>query len=722
MGAGPQLPSVVSVQHPILRASGTVQTSTRARNESCAPPMPQHRQFDLHVNVIYKCSEVHNTYMPGRNFYFVSPVFVVAFLIAALSAIGSAQNSAGPQPAPLPAPVPAPLDKPYPGTISLSVDLTNVNQRVLNVRETIPVKSGPITLLYPQWLPGTHSPSNPVGNMAGLTVGANGKLIPCVRDRVNMWAFHIDVPEGTSALELNFQYLALVKPQQGRISNKFADLTWNSVLLYPAGYFARRIQFSPELHLPEGWKFASSLDVKSQNGSVVQFKDVPLNTLIDSPLYAGINYKRVDLSTGSDDPVYLDVFADKPEQLEITPEELEYHKNLVTQAEKLFNSRHYDHYDFLFSLSDSVGGKGLEHHQSSEDGTRAAYFTDWAAGVAGRALLAHEYVHSWNGKFRRPADLWTANFNVPMQNDLLWVYEGLTDYYGNILTARSGLRTLEQTHDIFAGIAANFEASPGRIWRSLDDTTNQPIISAHGARPQEWASWQRAYDYYAESDLVWLDADTKIRELSNGQKSLDDFAKLFFGIDNKSYVTVTYTLDDLVKALNAVQPYDWAGFFRTRVYQVEAQVPEDGFTRGGYRLVYNDTESEWMKHMNRSRGMSFATSLGFAVKAGGGPQDDDDGNADGSITGVWWYSPAFKAGMTPDMQLEAVNDQAFSLATLRAAIVAAEKSDAPIKLLLKRGKEFVTVNLDYRGGLRYPHLERVESTPDRLDEILAPVK
>jgi len=660
-------------------------------------------------------------HMPRLKFYRFS-ANVRAALLFALTSIGSAQNSAGPQPGPLPTSVAAPVDKPFSGTISLIVDLTNVNQRVLNVQETIPVKPGHVTLLYPQWLPGTHSPSNPVGNMAGLVVTANGKRIPWVRDRVNMWAFHMDVPDGASTLDLNFQYLAHVKPQQGRISNKFADLTWNSVLLYPAGYFARRIQFSPELRLPEDWKFASSLDVKSQDGNLVRFEDVPLNTLIDSPLYAGIRYKRVDLSTGSDNSVYLDVFADKAEQLEITPEELQYHRNLVIQAEKLFNSRHYDHYDFLFSLSDSVGGKGLEHHQSSEDGTRANYFTDWAAGVAGRSLLAHEYVHSWNGKFRRPADLWTANFNEPMQNDLLWVYEGLTDYYGNVLTARSGLCTLDQTHDIFAGIAASFEASPGRSWRSLDDTTNQPIISAHGARPEEWSSWQRAYDYYAESDLVWLDVDTKIRELSNGHKSLDDFAKLFFGIDNKSYVTVTYTFDDLVKALNAVQPYDWAGFFRTRVYEVEAQVPDDGFTRGGYRLVYNDTESEWMKHMDRSRGVSFATSLGFAVKAGGGAEDDDTGNAEGSITGVWWNSLAFKAGMTPDMQLKAVNDQAFSLATLREAILAAEKSNAPIKLLLKRGKEFITMNIDYHDGLRYPHLERVESTPDRLDEVLAPLK
>jgi predicted metalloprotease with PDZ domain len=623
-----------------------------------------------------------------------------------------AQNSSGPQPVPLPPPVVAPADTPYPATISLLVDITNIAGRVFNVQETIPVKGRDLTLLYPEWLPGTHSPSNPVSELAGLMVTSNGKRVSWVRDRVNMHAFHIEVPRDTTTLEVNFQFLAPLDPKRGRISSKFADLTWNSVLLYPAGYFSRDIKFGAALRLPEGWKFACALDVKSQNDNLVQFKDTTLNTLIDSPLYAGAHFKRLDLSTGPDNPVYLDVFADKPADLEITPEELQYHKNLVMEAQKLFKSRHYDHYDFLFSVSDIVSGKGLEHHQSSEDGSRANYFTDWSAGVAGRALLPHEYTHSWNGKFRRPADLWTPNFNVPMGNDLLWVYEGLTDYYGNLLTARSGMRTPEQARDIFAQTAASYEISPGRTWRSLEDTTRQPIISSHGAEPETWPSWQRSYDYYSESDLIWLDADTKIRELSGGTKSLDDFAKLFFGFTDGSYITESYTFDDLVKALNTVQPYNWAGFFRTRVYEVNPNVPENGITQGGYRLVYNDNEPEWLKKADSSRGASFATSLGLSVSS----------KPDGSLENVWWDSVAYKAGVTPDMQLQAVNDQKYTAAGLREIIFAAEKSKEPIKLLLKRGDEFVTVSLDYHGGMRYPHLERVETTPDRLDEILAPAK
>jgi predicted metalloprotease with PDZ domain len=641
---------------------------------------------------------------------------VFAALCIALTATAHAQNSPGPQPVPLPPPIVAPADTPYPGTISLLVDATNITDRILSVHETIPIKGRDITLLYPEWLPGTHSPSNPASELAGLIVTANGKRIPWVRDRVDMYAFHVEAPKDATMLDINFQYLAPQDPKRGRISAKFADVTWNSVLLYPAGYFSRDIKFETAIRLPEAWQFACSLDVKSQNGNLVQFKETTLNTLVDSPLYAGVNFKRLDLSTGPDNPVYLDVFADKPADLEITPEELQYHKNLVIEAQKLFNSHHYDRYDFLFSVSDIVSGKGLEHHQSSEDGSRANYFTDWGAGVAGRALLPHEYTHSWNGKFRRPADLWTPNFNVPMRNDLLWVYEGLTDYYGNVLTARSGMRAPEQARDVFAQIAAGFEISPGRTWRSLQDTTNEPIISSRFV-PGTWQSWQRSYDYYPESDLIWLDADTKIRELSGGKKSLDDFAKLFFGIDNGSYITVTYTFDDIVKALNTVQPYDWAGLLRTRVYEVNPNVPENGFTQGGYRLVYNDNEPEWLKKAESVRGVSFATSLGFSVKS-----DISGPDSHGGIDQVWWDSLAFKAGITPDMQLQAVNDQKYTPAVLRETILAAEKSQEPIKLLLKRGDEFVTISLDYHGGMRYPHLERVETTPDRLDAILAPAK
>ncbi|MGC0773007.1 MAG: hypothetical protein WB543_08735 [Candidatus Acidiferrum sp.] len=631
-----------------------------------------------------------------------------ATLLLTLSPAAYSQHYAGPEPTPMPPPMAAPADTPYPGTISLLVDLTDVTHLVMNVQETIPVEGDELTLLYPQWIPGNHSPTGPISKLAGLEVSAQGKRIAWVRDRVNVYAFHIRVPAGAKSVKVNFQFLAPLQKKEGRISfsSKIADLSWSMVVLYPAGHFSRRIHFMPSIRLPEGWKFATALETGSQDGNLVRFKETTLNTLVDSPLYAGVNYERVDLSPDASNPVYLDVFADTPAELKMTPEELEAHRNLVKEAAKLFASHHYGHYDFLFSLSDTIGGEGLEHHQSSEDGTRGNYFTDWGAGVAGRDLLAHEYTHSWNGKFRRPADLWTPNFNVPMRDDLLWVYEGLTQYYGYVLTARAGLRAPEETRDLIARIAANFEASAGRDWRPLVDTTNQPTISQRS--PVSWVSWQRGEDYYMEGLLIWLDADTKIRELSSGKKSLDDFAKLFFGIDNGSYVTRTYDFDDIVKSLNAVQPYDWAAFLRTRVDELAPKPPENGIAQGGYRLVYNDTEPEWMKHEKSPRGTSFATSLGFSVQA------------DGSLAGVWWDSPAFKTGMTPGMELEGVNDQSFSVANLRGAILSAENGGEPIKLLLKRDGQFVTMSLDYHRGLRYPHLERVEATADRLDEILAP--
>ena len=633
-----------------------------------------------------------------------------AALSIAFTAAAHAQNSPGPQPIPLPPPIATPADTPYPGTISLLVDLTDITRRIVEVHETVPVEPGKLTLLYPEWIPGSHSPTGSISKLGGLVVTAEGKRLNWVRDPVNVFAFHIEVPQGVKSLDVNFQFLAPVKPAEGRISisSNFADLSWNTVVLYPAGHFSRRIDYAPSVKLPEGWKFATALDVTSQDGSLVHFKNTTLNTLVDSPLYAGVNYNRVDLSTDADNKVYLDVFADTAAELVMTPEELQLHKNLVVEAKKLFASRHYDHYDFLFSLSDTVGGEGLEHHQSSQDGTRANYFTDWAAGVAGRDLLGHEYTHSWDGKFRRPAGLWTPNFDVPMQDELLWVYEGMTQYYGNVLTARSGMRTPEEARDEIAGVVAGFEISPGRKWRPLVDTTDQPTMSRR--TPVAYVSWQRPEDYYTEGQLIWLDADTKIRELSDGKKSLDDFAKLFFGVDNGSYITRTYTFDDLVAALNTVQPFDWASFLHTRVYELAPQVPENGLTQGGYRLVYNDNEPDWMKHSANPRGTSFGTSIGLSVMV------------DGTLGSVWWDSVAFKAGVTPDMQLVAVNDRAFTIAVLHDAILAAEKSQQPIKLLLKRGDVLSTVSLDYHGGLRYPHLERVEGTPDRLDPILAPSK
>ena len=647
--------------------------------------------------------------------------FLAIALFFATALLAQSQNQPQPQPDPMPPPIAAPMDKPYVGPVKLTVDLTDNARRVASVHEDISAEPGAkeLVLLYPQWIPGSHSPNGPISKLAGIVTTVDGQRVQWVRDRVNVYAFHVPLAAGSKVVGLDFQYLSPVRRMEGRIevSDEIADLAWNTVVMYPAGYFSRDIDFDPTLKLPAGWKYATGLETASVDGATVTFKRTSLNKLIDSPVYSGVNYKRIELSPTPTDKVFLDVFADAPEDLNITPEQLETHKNLAAEADKLYGSHHYDHYDFLLLLSDKVSGIGLEHHQSSEDGLPANYFTNWAAGVGRRDLLGHEYTHSWDGKFRRPADLWTPNFNVPMRDDLLWVYEGMTQYFGNVLTARSGMRTPEETREVFARVAAGFEISPGREWRPLVDTTNQPTVSQR--TPVTWVSWQRPEDYYTEGALIWLDADTKIRELTGGQKSLDDFAKLFYGPFNGSYITFTYHFDDVVKALNTVAPFDWDSFLKSRVYDLHPAVPLDGITRGGYQLVYTDTPVAWVEKAEAAGGYAdFSTSLGFSI---GSPRDDNSKNP-GALSNVWWNSPAFKAGVTPDMQLLAVNGTAYTPAVLKQAIVAAENDTKPIELTFMRGNQLKTIAMDYHRGLRYPSLQRVEGTPARLDDILAPSK
>ena len=656
------------------------------------------------------------------RFALLLPAVFASTLIAA----GQSTPQPQPEPTPMPPPIAAPVDKPYPGPIQLSVDITDITDRVWRVHEDIPVGTQTrqpgakeIVLLYPEWIPGDHEPSGPISALAGIVTSVDGKRVQWVRDRVNMYAFHVPLSEGAKTVGLDFDYLSPIKPSAGRIevSDAIADLAWNEVAMYPAGYFSRDVTFDATLKLPSGWKYATALETASATGDVVRFEPTTFNTLVDSPLYAGLNYSRIDLSPTPTDTVHLNIFADKPEDLKMTPEELQAHKNLAAEADKLYGSHHYKHYDFLLLLSDKVGGIGLEHHQSSEDGLRTDYLTDWAGGALSRDLLGHEYTHSWNGKFRRPADLWTPSFNVPMRDDLLWVYEGMTQYWGNVLTARAGMRTAQQTRDILANTAADFAISRGRDWRPLVDTTNQPIVSQR--HPVSWVSYQRPEDYYTEGMLIWLDADTKIRELTNDQKSLDDFCKKFLGVYNGSFITYQYTLDDVIKDLNEVAPYDWRTFLQERVYDLHPEVPMNGFTQGGYKLVYSDKPVEWREKELAKRGIAdFATSLGFAVGSFGRGAS----GAPGEIGNVWWGSPAFKAGITPDMQLVSVNGTAYTAQGLREAILAAEKDKQPLQLQVRQHDRYTTMSIPYYDGMRYPSLERVEGTPDRLDEILGPSK
>jgi predicted metalloprotease with PDZ domain len=629
-------------------------------------------------------------------------------LPAALFFCGAALAQTPPLAQPLPPEIAAPRDLAYRGAIKLSVDATDTVRHIVKVRETIPVAPGPVILLFPRWLPGTHAPVGRIEQLAGLVIRANGTRLSWRRDTLDGYAYHVEVPAGSRELDIEFQSLTPVDREEGRIvmTPEMMNLQWQNFVLYPAGYFVSRIPVEASVTIPAGFQVAGALDKKSEKDGTIEFASVPLETLIDSPLYAGRYFKTFDISPDGMVPVRLNVMADRPELLEPKPDYIEAHRNLVRQAYRLFGGHHYDRYDFLLSLSNQMGGIGLEHHRSSENGTVPTYFTEWDRNADTRDLLAHEFTHSWNGKFRRPADLWTANYNMPMRDSLLWVYEGQTQYWGYVLAARSGLLSKQQALDAIASTAAVYDARKGRQWRPLQDTTNDPILA--NRRPIAWRSWQRSEDYYSEGELIWLDADTLIREMTDGRKSLDDFAKSFFGIRDGSYVPATYTFEDVVANLNAAAPHDWAKFLRDRLDNYTTGAPLDGLTRGGYKLVFTDAPTDFGKASETRRRVADLTySLGFVV--GGGAR----------LTDVLWEGPAFEAGLTVGTQIIAVNGFGYDADRLRETVKQSKESQSPIELIVKNGDRYRTLKMDYHGGMRYPHLERVESVPARLDAILA---
>ncbi len=635
-------------------------------------------------------------------------------LCAVLSGVALAQTSPGPRVMAPITPIAPPVDQPYPGEIRLSVDASDVSRNIVHVRESVSGIGADPVLFYPKWLPGTHAPEGPIDRLAGLRITANGGAVAWTRDPADVFAFRVHPPRGAQRLDIEFTYLAPTNPAVGDMesSREILMIEWNELVLYPAGYYTRRIPVAASLTLPPEWQFGTALETASANGAQTSFRTVPLETLVDSPVYAGRYTSRWDLDPGSPVPVHLDLFADRAELLQVKPEQLAAYRALIQQARQLFGSHHYAHYDFLFSLSDQIQQSGLEHHQSSENGSDPESFTSWDKMAYDRDLLPHEYTHSWNGKFRRPADLWTPNYNVPMQDSLLWVYEGQTQYWGNVLAARSGLRTHQEALDQLALTAAYYDNAPGRSWRPLQDTTNDEIINPR--RPLSWRDWQLFEDYYEEGELIWLEADTLIRERSNGKRSLDDFARAFFGIHDGSTVVVTYTFDDIVKALSSVEPYDWASFLRQRLDSAGRAAPLEGLARGGYKLVYTDQQSAFQRTSDEQRKrVSLLYSIGL---------DIDDKDTRGTIREVLWNGPAFKAQLTEGSQILAVNGVAYADDVLKEAIRRAQTGSTPLELIVKNGDRYSVAHLDYHGGLRYPHLERDPSTPARLDDILAAKK
>jgi len=592
-------------------------------------------------------------------------------------------------------------------TVTIFVDASSASRKIFHAKLKIPASAGDLTLYYPKWIPGEHAPDGPVIDLAGLKFFAAGNALKWRRDLLDGFTLHVNVPAGVNEIEAELDFLSPATFEGGfsagsSATDKMAVISWNQVLLYPKGFKSDEINYTASLKLPDGWKFGTPLPISNQNGNEIQFSTVSLTTLVDSPVIAGEFLKVVKLA---DDPLTeMDIAADSAAALAAPQEVWDHYENLVEQTNKLFGAHHYRDYHFLLSLSDHVAHFGLEHHESDDSRIDERGLVDDIARKMEASLLPHEYVHSWNGKYRRPADLATPDYQEPMKDDMLWVYEGLTNYLGTVLTARSGLLTNEQARDDLALTAAGLDHTPGRAWRNLQDTADAAPELYFS--PQEWRSWRRSTDFYDEDTLNWLWVDVIIRQQSKGKKSIDDFCRLFYGAPSTGPMLKTYSFDDVVDALNQIVPYDWRGFWTERLTNHGPGAPLGGIAGSGWKVVYDETQSEMERGAEiSSHGVNAAYSIGLEMRE------------DGAITDTIEGMAAAKSGIGPGMKLIAVNGRKYSPEVLRDALKAGNGGSAPLELLVENTEYYRTYKLDYHGGERYPHLVRDESKPDLLTEI-----
>jgi predicted metalloprotease with PDZ domain len=598
--------------------------------------------------------------------------------------------------------------------VTLDLDASDVGRKILHAKLMIPARPGAMTLYYPKWIPGEHGPTGPVTDVAGLKFSAGGKNIAWKRDDADMYTLGCVVPSGATALEVSLDFLLPPASTEGFSSaasstSELATLNWNQVLLYPAGTPVRDIPYRASLKLPTGWKFGTALPVESSSGGRTLFKVVSLETLVDSPVIAGAHFREVPIGPKLDAPHFVEMAAEGEAALEIPAATRSAYDQLVTEAWALFGAHHYRSYRFLLALSDGIAHFGLEHHESSDDRIPERGLLDAEQRPTHATLLPHEFVHSWNGKYRRPADIITSDYQEPMRTSLLWVYEGLTQYLGQLLAERSGLWTAEQYRDSLAMIVQWAGDHVGRTWRPLEDTATSAQLLFPARR--DWEAWRRSTDFYNESSLIWLDADTLIREKSGGSKSLEDFVQAFCGGKSGPPLVVPYTFDDVVQGMNRVLPYDWADFFRDRVESISASTPTAGVERSGWRLTYSETPSPLQRaYERRNKEIDMSASLGMVV------------GEDGVIKDVIPGKAAYQGGAGPNMKILAVNGRRWTGDSpddmLRAAVAATKKSTKPLELILQNGEYLRTCSLDYHGGEKYPRLERIPGTQDLLSVIL----
>ena len=598
-----------------------------------------------------------------------------------------------------------------PGPIRIKVDATQVAQKVLHAELLIPAEPGPLTLYYPKWLPADHSPDGPIWNVAGLSFFAAEKALAWSHDSVDMYAFHVTVPPQAHSVTVRLDFLLSAPGPtidfSASGSAKLFILMWNQVLLYPAGWPVHSLTAEPRLRLPSGWKFSTALPVAEKSSNDITFQPVALDLLVDSPVQSGEYMKVVPLTPGENPVHEIDIAAENPSALDLPPEMIEKYVRLVREAQALYQSHHYREYHFLLTLSDNVMGLGQEHHESSDDRVPANAMSDLNQRLLGADLFPHEFTHSWNGQYRRAEGLATADYQQPMKGDLLWVYEGLTSYLGTVLAARSGLWSPDEAREKLASIASALDHRPGRTWRSLENTSRAAQILYFA--PSEWVSYRRGTDFYAESVLLWLEADVTIRKLTQGRRSLDDFCSRFLGGPDVTPSIKTYTFDDLVMAMNETATYDWRAFFRDRLDSTSAHAPLGGLTGGGWRLDYSDQPNAIISASQAAHGLGdYTSSLGLLVKADGTVQD--------AIPGM----PAYQSGISPYTRIVGVNQRQFSLDELNTAISESKSQLAALVLLIFNTGTLETHEIAYHGGLRYPHLVRGVGDIDSLTEILKP--
>ena len=592
--------------------------------------------------------------------------------------------------------------------IRLTVDATHAPDRHYEVHEVMAAVPGPLTLYYPKWIQGAHAPVGPINNFTGLKISANGKTIPWKRDALDVFTFHLEVPAGSQELDIHFDYL---EPGTGggSITDKLLVLNWYQVVLYPAGSPASQIFFKPTLQLPPGWKFGTALPLESHAGNEVVFQTAALDRLLDSPVVAGEYYRAIDL-TPPGEPIHheIDIVADSEAALNMSPELQKSFTNLVAESGKIFGARHYREYHFLLTLSDHTPHFGVEHHESNDSRLPERVFLSPTGSVDAGGLLAHEFAHSWSGKFRRPKDISPADFQTPLKTSMLWVYEGNTSYLGDLLAARSGLWKPEEYRQALASYAASLgPGRPGRTWRPLEDTAAAVAGTfSGGPSPTGWQNWRRGLDYYEEGELLWLEAESIIREQSHGQKSLEDFFHLFYGGANNGPELKPYTFDELVQMLNQVVKYDWAAFWNERLNSTSAEAPIGGITASGWKLAFTP---EPLLPGRISRGISISTfSIGL------------NADKEGLVTDAIFGGLSFKAGIGPGMKIAGVNGRVFTPEILEDAIKASESQTRPIELLVIADDYYKTCPIEYHDGVRFPHLVRIADKPDTLEQLLKP--